>query len=80
MNTYKINHTAKCPNGDLVDAYRIILRSPYSIQVEHIISTLKSAPLEIYQEDLADYLRSKIAAEITIIGWHHGVEITCYRA
>ena len=79
MNTYKIKHTAKCPNGGLVDSYDIALRSPFSIQVEHIIQTLKDAPKEIYQEDLADYLRSKIAAEITVMGWHHGVQIISER-
>ncbi len=79
MNTYKIKHTAKCPNGDLVDSYDIALRSPFSIQVEYIIQTLENAPKEIYQEDLADYLRSKIAAEITVMGWHHGVQIISER-
>jgi hypothetical protein len=79
MNTYKIKHTAKCPNGELVDFYDIALRSPFSIQVEYIIQTLENAPKEIYQEDLADYLRSKIAAEITVMGWHHGVQIISER-
>lgn len=79
MNTYKIKHTAKCPNGDLVDSYDIALRSPFSIQIEYIIQTLENAPKEIYQEDLADYLRSKIAAEITVMGWHHGVQIISER-
>jgi hypothetical protein len=79
MNTYKIKHTAKCPNGELVDSYDIALRSPFSIQVEYIIQTLENAPKEIYQEDLADYLRSKIAAEITVMGWHHGVQIISER-
>ena len=79
MNTYKIKHTAKCPNGELVDSYDIALRSPFSIQVEDIIQTLENAPQEIYQEDLADYLRSKIAAEITVMGWHHGVQIISER-
>jgi hypothetical protein len=79
MNTYKIKHTAKCPNGDLMDAYDVQIRSPYSIQVEYIIQTLKNAPAEIYQEDLATYIRSKIAADITVIGWHHGVQIISER-
>jgi len=79
MNLYKIKHTAKCPNGDLVDTYDIELRSPYSIQVEYIIQTLKDAPTEIYQEDLATYIRSKIAAEVIVTGWHHGVQIISTR-
>jgi hypothetical protein len=79
MNIYKITHRAECPNGGLTDIYQIILRSPYSIQVEHIIKTLQEMPAAIYQEDLATLLRSQLGVEVTVIGNHHGVEITSIR-
>ena len=79
MNTYKLTHRANCPNGNLVDSYKITLRSPWSIQVEKILQTLKDAPPEIYQEDLATLLRDALGAETTIVGTHHGVEIISVR-
>lgn len=76
MNTYELTHTAQCPNGQLMDSYQITIKSAQIIQVEHILETLKQAPVKIYQEDLATFLRSRIAGEVTIIGWHHGIKIT----
>ena len=79
MNIYKITHRAECPNGGLTDTYKIILQSPYSIQVEHIIKTLSEMPTTIYQEDLATLLRNKLGVEVIVVGNHHGVEITSIR-
>ena len=76
MNTYQTTHRAACPNGDLMDTYRITIRSKATIMVEDILRTLKDAPLKIYQEDLATLLRAKLGAEITVEGWHHGIHIT----
>jgi len=76
MNTYEFTHTSQCPNGNLMDSYKITLKSAGTIQVELILETLKQAPEKIYQEDLATFLRSRLAGEITIVGWHHGIKIT----
>jgi len=79
MNTYEITHRAACPNGDLMDTYQITIRSQSTIMVEEILATLKEAPNPIYQEALADHLRSKLGAHTTVAGWHHGIKITCER-
>jgi len=79
MNIYKVSHIAGCPNGKLVDCYEITIMSEHTIMVELILKTLKEAPSKIYQEDLATFLRSKIGAEISIEGWHHGINIKTIR-
>ena len=79
MNTYETTHRAKCPNGSLVDTYQVKIQSQATIMVEDIISALNDAPSQIFQEDLATLLRSQIGAEITIIGSHHGIQITSFR-
>ena len=79
MNTYELQHTATCPNGNLVDLYEIKIESPKPIQVEALIQALEDSPKSIYQEDLTDWLRSRIPARITTVGIHHGVRITCVR-
>jgi hypothetical protein len=79
MNTYELQHTATCPNGELVDHYEIKIESAKPIQVEALISALDDSPKTIYQEDLTDWLRCRIPAKITTTGMHHGVKITCIR-
>ncbi len=79
MNTYHITHRAACPNGQLMDAYKITISSPMTIMVELILETLKNAPDPIFQEGLADYLRAKLGARIVIEGWHYGILIVCER-
>ena len=79
MNTYKLSHRCKCPNGELMDSYQITVTSGQTIMVEAIHEALKAAPETTYQEDLATLLRTKLGAEVTIEGWHHGVHITCTR-
>jgi hypothetical protein len=80
MNTYELTHRAKCPNGDLMDFYKITIRSSATIMVEDILKALQESPAKIYQEDLATLLRSQLGAEITIEGSHHGIKITSFRA
>ena len=79
MNTYRTTHRAKCPNGELHDAYEITIRSSATIMVEDIAKCLQEAPAKIYQEDLATYLRTALGAEVTVEGWHHGIFISSHR-
>jgi len=79
MNIYETHHHSQCPNGNLLDTYEIKIISHRVIMVETINETLKSLKDCIYQEDLANVLRSKLGAEIEVIGWHHGVKITSIR-
>lgn len=79
MNTYYLKHTSKCPNGNLVDTYDIEVRSSHTIQVENLIDTMRSAPNPVYQEDLADFLRSKLGVHVRVSGWHYGVFVVSDR-
>ena len=79
MNTYQITHQSKCPNGDLIDAYKITIKCPQTILVEMLVETLKKAPNPIFHEELATYLRNKTGAEVKVEGWHHGVFICAER-
>ena len=79
MNVYQTNHRAECPNGDLMDAYKITIRSCAKILVEDIQGVLNEAPKQIHQEDLATLLRANLGAEVSVEGWHHGIKITCIR-
>lgn len=79
MNTYETKHRSSCPNGNLIDAYDIRITSHHVIMVETINEVLANLKDCIYQEDLATVLRSKLGAEIEVIGWHHGVKITSIR-
>ena len=62
-----------------MDSYQITIKSQPIIMVEEIITTLKQCPNPIYQEDLADYLRTKLGTEIAVDGWHHGIFVRCER-
>ena len=79
MNIYQTTHQSQCPNGQLADTYQIKIKSQATIMVEEIIKTLKDAPNPIYQEALADYLRTKLGTEIAVEGWHHGIFVRCER-
>jgi hypothetical protein len=80
MNTYELAFSAECPNGALTDCYQIIIRSHRTIMVESIHEALNRMPKSIFQEDLATCLRNMLGAEITVIGWHHGIKITSQRS
>lgn len=79
MNTYETAHSATCPNGLLNDHYEIKVESVGTIQVEHIQKVLKDLPARVYQEDIADILRAKLGASVTVTGWHFNVKITSHR-
>jgi hypothetical protein len=79
MNTYETTHHAACPNGGLRDTYKITISSQATIMVEEILRALDQAPTEIYQENLATFLRATLGAEVIVEGWHHGIKITSVR-
>lgn len=79
MNRYEFTHRAGCPNGGLMDCYEVTIESGMPIQVEEILRVVKAASNPIFQESLADYLRNNLGAKVQIIGWHHGIKITCIR-
>jgi hypothetical protein len=79
MNIYETTHHAACPNGGLRDTYKITICSQATIMVEEILRILNEAPPEIYQENLATFLRATLGAEVIVQGWHHGIKITSVR-
>ena len=79
MNTYETTHRATCPNGKLIDTYEIKITSHNTLIVEELMDILSNSPKQIFQEDLADYIRAKIGAKVEIVGWHYGIKITCVR-
>ena len=79
MNTYETTHRATYPNGKLIDTYEIKITSHNTLIVEELMDILANSPKQIFQEDLADYIRAKIGAKVEIVGWHYGIKITCIR-
>ena len=79
MNIYRLSHRASCPNGNLIDVYEITIKSKAMVMVEDITSAIKNAPNPVFQEDLADYLRDTLGAEIIVLGTHYGIEIKSHR-
>jgi hypothetical protein len=79
VNTYKTTAVFRCPNNSDVDIYEITIKSEKTIQVELILETLNKAPKNIYQEDLATWLKCQIGAFVTVAGWHQGVHIASER-
>lgn len=79
MNIYEVSHLSACPNGGLMDRYHITLESPETVMVEQIKKALSEASDQIYQEDLATYLRNRLGVKTTVVGWHHGVKVTSIR-
>ena len=79
MNIYETTHRAACPNGKLIDTYEIKITSHNTLIVEELMDILANSPKQIFQEDLADYLRAKIGAKVEVVGWHYGIKITCIR-
>lgn len=79
MNRYEFSHTAICPNGVLKDSYEIRVESTEIIPVEFLLQALKELPEKAYQEEIADTLRNKLGATLTVVGWHYSVKITCHR-
>jgi hypothetical protein len=79
MNIYETTFSCLCPNGALKDHYNLEVRSNEIIPVEFILQAIKELPKEAYQEDIADSLRAKLGASVTVVGWHYSVKITSER-
>lgn len=78
MNIYRHTFAAVCPaDGELI-IYRLEVRSPTMIHVEHI----KAATANIkngWHEQIADRLSEALGADQTIIATHQSVEIETVR-
>jgi hypothetical protein len=78
MNTYRHTFAAVCPSDGETIIYRLELRSPSMIHVEHI----KAAAALIkkgWHEQIADRLSEALGGDQTITATHQGVEIETVR-
>ena len=78
MNIYRHTFGAVCPSDGELIIYRLEVRSPAMIRVEHI----KAATAIIrkgWHEQIADRLAEDIGGDQTIIATHQGVEIETVR-
>ncbi|WKL53364.1 hypothetical protein Q1W70_01880 [Pseudomonas kielensis] len=78
MNTYRHTLAAVCPSDCELIIYRLEVRSPAMIYVEHI----KAATAIIkkgWHEQIADRLSEALGGDQTIIATHQGVEIETVR-
>lgn len=74
MNIYRHTFAAVCPSDGELIIYRLEVRSPAMIHVEHI----KAAAAIIkkgWHEQIADRLSEALGGDQTIIATHQGVEI-----
>lgn len=78
MNIYRHSFTAVCPADDEVIIYRLELKSPIMIHVEHI-KTATALIKKGWHEQIADDLAKRLGGDQTITATHQGVEIETVR-
>lgn len=78
LNIYTMNFIARCPNDGAVIDYRLEIRTPEMIMVEHINSETHGI-VEGHQEQIADHLHERFGGELRIWGTHQGVDIESVR-
>lgn len=78
MNIYRHTFTAVCPSDGDTIIYRLEIRSPAVIMVEHI-KTATSLIKSGYHERIADELSERFGGEQTMLATHQGVEIETVR-
>ncbi|ALI05186.1 hypothetical protein C1Y08_20865 [Pseudomonas sp. FW306-02-F02-AA] len=78
MNTYRHTFAAVCPSDGELIIYRLEVRSPKMIWVEHI-KAATAIIKEGWHEQIADRLAEDIGGDQTLIATHQGVEIETVR-
>lgn len=77
-NTYRHTFAAVCPSDGELIIYRLEVRSPVMIRVEHI-KTTTALIKKGWHEQIADSLAEALGGDQTIIATHQGVEIETVR-
>ena len=77
MNRYTHDFLVKCPNNDLLVAYRLVITTPRVIMVEDIVAACKVE--SAYHEALADQLYQRFGGRQVMTAHHHGVDIETTR-
>lgn len=78
MNIYRHTFTAVCPADGEVIIYRLEIKSPIMIHVEHI-KTATALIKKGWHEQIADDLVKRLGGDQTITATHQGVEIETVR-
>lgn len=78
MNVYRHTFVAECPADGEQIVYRLEIRSPAMIRVEHI-RTATALIKRGFQEAIADALQNQLGGEQRIVGEHQGVEVETLR-
>lgn len=78
-NRYELEVRAICPiHADLIDVYRVTVRSSALIQVETILECFKKYETQqIFQEVMTREAAVKLGAEVETVGIHAGVTVIC---
>ena len=78
MNIYRHTFTAICPSDGDTIIYKLEIKSPSVIMVEHI-RTATALIKKGIQEQIADQLQETLGGHLILIGTHQGIEIESVR-
>ncbi len=79
-NRYDIEVRAQCPvNPDDTDLYQFTIESGALIEVERITAFFEAhaSQKNIFQEALTQKCAVSLGAQVTSVGWHSGIKVTC---
>lgn len=77
---YELKVRARCPvEPSREDAYDFIIESESMIEVEKINAFMEKNAWdkEVFQEVLTENCADHLRAQVTSIGWHSGIKVTC---
>jgi len=79
-NSYEIEVRAQCPVVPTdTDLYHFTIESQSIIQVEQIVAFFKkhAGKKKVFQEALTQHCAVALGAQVTSVGYHSGVKVTC---
>lgn len=79
MNIYRLTFPATCPNDGELILYKLEIRTPSVIYVEHLKAETALIKTGLH-EQIADRLQQRFGGEQTMVAIHQGVEIETLRA
>lgn len=77
---YAIEVRAQCPvMPDGTDLYQFTIESASLIEVEKIVAffSANAGKRNVFQEALTQQCAVTLGAQVTSVGWHSGVKVTC---
>lgn len=79
-NRYEVEVRAQCPvNSEDTDLYQFVIESETLIEVENIAAFFKAnaGKKNVFQETLTMQCAVTLGANVTSVGWHSGIKVTC---